>query len=399
MPRLALRENCTACGACINRCPKKCISFKTDKLDNLYPFVDEAICIGCKQCEKVCPQLVQNDGDFLQTPLKAYAGWSNDSSVRKTSASGGAASAFYAYALKMGFSCYGVIIDEKWNLKYTKIINGEDYIKVRNSKYSFSDTSNIFYEIKNELDNGQTVVWIGLPCQTAGLRKYLGQDQTGLIAVDLICHGVCSNEYLKQYISSIEERYHQKYSQCFFRDANFDTSNFAFTLYTNTSREPDYIEQVKDGLYSMGYHKGIIYRENCYHCKYAQLKRSGDITLADYWMIGQKIPFSYERNNVSLIFVNSSKGEQYLKSVVVAGLMTAVERPVEEAVEVQGQLKHPTIKSFEQYVFVKNYKKTGNFIMAISKATRFRRLCAKKHLSRIFYLVYKVDLKLRGIRK
>lgn len=269
--------------------------------------------------------------------------------------------------------------------------------KVRNSKYAFSNTQSIFCEIKKELNVGKSVLWIGLPCQTAGLKKYLGEDTTKLITVDLICHGVCSVEYLKQYISSIEKERQHHYTQCFFRDANFDTSKYAYTLYTHTSVEPDYIEFVKDGLYSMGYHKGITYRENCYHCKYASVKRTGDLTLADYWLIGEKIPFPYEKDNVSLVFVNSVCGERYLRNVIEEGFMTAVERPVSEAVEVQGQLQHPTSKSFEQKIFTKSYQNSGDFVSAISKATGFRRFCDKNHLNRIFNLAYKVSVKVNSI--
>lgn len=395
MPKLVSKKNCTACGACINKCPKKCIHFIADESDNIYPVVDEMVCMECKQCEKVCPQLDKKE--YLQMPIKAFAGWHNDELVRNTSASGGAATAIYMYALKMGYVCYGVVFDEQWNVNYVKIKNKDDLKKVRNSKYVFSDTKSIFKEIKDELNSENTVIWIGLPCQTAGLKKYLEKDYRNFITIDLICHGVCSAEYLKQYITSIEVKNHQKYSKCFFRDANFDTSKFAYTLYTHTSAKPSYVEYVKDGLYSIGYHKGITYRENCYHCKFASIKRVADITLADYWLIGEKIPFPYEKNNVSLIFVNNKCGEEFVKKVEDADLVTIVERPIEEAVEVQGQLQHPTSKSFEQRLFIKNYKNTRNFVKSIDKATKFRRFCDEKKLNRLFNIVYKIDLKFEKI--
>lgn len=81
-----------------------------------------------------------------------------------------------------------------WRL-VIKIQNDDELGKVRNSKYAFSNTQSIFCEIKKELNVGKSVLWIGLPCQTAGLKKYLGEDTTKLITVDLICHGVCSVEY------------------------------------------------------------------------------------------------------------------------------------------------------------------------------------------------------------
>ena len=46
MPQLASWECCTGCGACFSKCPQKCISFKEDKLGNIYPFIDEAACVN-----------------------------------------------------------------------------------------------------------------------------------------------------------------------------------------------------------------------------------------------------------------------------------------------------------------------------------------------------------------
>lgn len=111
----------------------------------------------------------------------------------------------------------------------------------------------------------------------------------------------------------------------------------------------------------------------------------------------RKIPFSYEKDNVSLVFANDARGEGYLRNVIEEGFMTAVERPISEAIEVQGQLQHPTSKSFEQKIFKKSYQKSGDFVSAISKATGFRRFCDKNHLNRFFNLVYKVSVKVNSI--
>ena len=58
-------EKCTACGKCINKCPKKVISFEPKKNNYWVACVNEekgalankyckTACIGCKMCEKAC---------------------------------------------------------------------------------------------------------------------------------------------------------------------------------------------------------------------------------------------------------------------------------------------------------------------------------------------------------
>ena len=60
-----------------------------------------------------------------------------------------------------------------------------------------------------------------------------------------------------------------------------------------------------------------IFRESCYHCKYAQTQRVGDCSLADFWGIGRYgTPFKYDvLKGVSLVLVNNQKGEDALNGL------------------------------------------------------------------------------------
>ncbi|MDE6541605.1 MAG: 4Fe-4S dicluster domain-containing protein, partial [Muribaculaceae bacterium] len=48
-------RECCGCGACVQRCPKQCISFNEDSEGFRYPEVDPTRCIHCDLCERVCP--------------------------------------------------------------------------------------------------------------------------------------------------------------------------------------------------------------------------------------------------------------------------------------------------------------------------------------------------------
>ena len=52
----------------------------------------------------------------------------------------------------------------------------------------------------------------------------------------------------------------------------------------------------------------MTYRYSCYNCKFARIPRQGDITLADYWGVQHFFPEMYSNNGVSLVLVNSKKG-------------------------------------------------------------------------------------------
>ena len=47
---------------------------------------------------------------------------------------------------------------------------------------------------------------------------------------------------------------------------------------------------LSEDVYQVGYHKALIYRENCYACLYAGEDRCGDLTISDYKGIGRKPP-------------------------------------------------------------------------------------------------------------
>lgn len=57
-----------------------------------------------------------------------------------------------------------------------------------------------------------------------------------LILVDIICHGTPNPDYLKSHVAAVAGG--EKVEKCFFRDANFDTSKFAYTLYKHASTDP-----------------------------------------------------------------------------------------------------------------------------------------------------------------
>ena len=52
MKKICDKNRCTGCSACINVCPKKCITMKEDEYGVLMPYINEKECINCNMCEK-----------------------------------------------------------------------------------------------------------------------------------------------------------------------------------------------------------------------------------------------------------------------------------------------------------------------------------------------------------
>ena len=214
--KLCDHNQCTVCGACVNICPKQCISYKENIYGFLYPYIDSDLCISCGKCISVCHAINDITKNY---PQNAYAVWSNDTEDRRTSTSGGAASVFYKQMLKIGGYCYGATYDNNLNV----VIRGyrdERIIEFKNSKYVHSDMVESYKEIESLLYNNERVIFIGLPCQVAALKTYIKNDYDNLITVDLICHGTPPNKYLAEHIEMINSKTNKKIDTIRFRNDN-----------------------------------------------------------------------------------------------------------------------------------------------------------------------------------
>ena len=360
------------------KCPKNCISLEKDDTDNIYPVIDEEKCINCGLCMSVCNATI----DKLEKNeiKKAYASWSKDGEIRKRGASGGFVSSIYKYFSENDDYYVGVKFDEKWNLNYEIAKQKDDWKQYSNSKYVLGNIKDIFKDIENILNkDNKKVLVAGLPCQIAALKKILMKDYENLYTIDLICHGVCSGEYLKQHIKNIENNERKKATKIYFRNPDFDTDKYHFTL--ENEKNIFYNKKVNENdCYQIGYHKAITYRENCYNCKYADINRVSDITAGDYWGLGKEIPFEYDTKNVSLVFANTKKGENMLKELEEKNYITLVERPIEESIKVQSQLNRPSIKTKKHDKFMKNYIKYKDFEKVAKKSMKIDLICNKYKL-------------------
>lgn len=79
------QDECCGCTACYASCPTKAITMQPDAVEGfLYHSVDEAKCIECGKCLKVCKNV-----QLHEEPQRIYACWTKDNELRAKSSSGG----------------------------------------------------------------------------------------------------------------------------------------------------------------------------------------------------------------------------------------------------------------------------------------------------------------------
>ena len=378
MKEICAADKCTGCGVCAGVCPKSCIEMRPDAMGYIHPEINQDVCIDCKLCAKTCP--ANKNIDFKDIK-KCYAGWSLDLENKASSTSGGVASVLSQYIIETGGTVYGAVGYGAGIVEHQRAASLEDTLKFKKSKYVQSSiNSNLYRQIKEDLRNKPVVLFIGTPCQTAAIRS-ANANASNLICVDIICHGVPSQQLLRDNIKMILGEDGLKKVTSF---STRDEVGFNLTLFDGDKvlyKKPFY----EDG-YSYGFYYGLFYRQSCYQCQFAQPKRQTDLTIGDFWGLGST---SYTHKKVSVILVNSNIGAELIDKC--SGKLFLDERPVEEAIAGNAQLQHPSSKHKYYNLFRFMYLKFG-----FSKAIRYC-LVEFKIKQYIFKLIHKINSKLRVI--
>lgn len=327
-------RDCTGCWACYNACPADCIRMSpSGRGGHIRPFVDAGRCIGCGLCLKACPEYGESD---LHYPLKAFAARSRDMSDYVTSSSGGIASVLSSYIVEHGGAVYGCCPDGL-DFRHARAVTEDGLRGFKGSKYVQSSMHDMFRKVRGDLSAGLTVLFIGTPCQVAGLKGYIGKIPDRLYLVDLVCHGVPSQKMLREHIRHIigDERAD---SVTFRRGSRFELAIYSSGKAVYKS---EFWKNSFEDMYYRAFFYGISYRDSCYACRFAGPERGADITIGDFWGINDpdRLPFGAE-DGLSLAMPVTDKGLALLNAVGDRIFME--ERPVGEAVAGNPQLRHPS---------------------------------------------------------
>jgi coenzyme F420-reducing hydrogenase beta subunit len=316
MPNLCDRFKCTGCSACYNVCSHDAIIMAPDKEGFLIPNINDELCIECGLCTNSCPVLTEKNRVCLDKP-SVYAAYIKDEEIRKSSSSGGLFSAIAkVFFENTSVKSYVVAasFDEHLVLRHTVASSIDEIICMRGSKYVQSNIGLLYRQVKERLKEGAKVLFVGTPCQVAGIKSFLGKDIEKLYTVDLICHGTPSPALFDKYLQKVGIDQKKKFKDYFFRDFK---SSVYFISSAITEKGKRQKVSISNHSYITAYLKGWIHRESCYKCKFSKMPRQGDCTIGDFWgILSGKVPFNgNSQNGVSIVLTSTEKGKQILESV------------------------------------------------------------------------------------
>lgn len=306
------RELCTGCSACVNSCPIGAITLEPDECGYYRATVNYEKCIGCETCIKVCPavQLPQNN-NFKGPELYEFI--AADENVLYSSSSGGVFPLLAKETLKRNGVVVGAAWREDFSVEHIIIDSENDLHKLQKSKYLQSYMGDVFQRIKEKLDKSIFVLFSGCPCQVAGLKAFLKNDYENLILVDLLCGNAPSTSFFQKYVRDDFEEPLAAYE---FRHKE-QGWNWDCTTTTTTTTTGNVIVRrgEKQDSYQRVYHNHVMCPKHCEKCKYQNAPRFGDLTIGDFWGIGEKDKTIDTRKGVSAVLCNNEKGKEFFECI------------------------------------------------------------------------------------
>lgn len=289
-------DRCTGCKACMEKCPKNAITVHDD-VKSVNAVIDLEKCINCGLCYNICPQNKPVEG---HRPIEWYQGWAIQKEISEVSSSGGIASAISTSFLK-GHGAVASCFFDSGKYRFMIAESTREILRFAGSHYVKSDMEGIYKQVELYLKSGRKLLFIGLPCQVAGLKKYVNsrfQDQ--LYTIDLICHGSPSPKILELYLAQNDVDI-SKVSNISFRQK----TKFGILVDGRYVDVPGACD-----AYTLGFLNCLFYTKNCYQCQYAKLERISDITLGDSW--GTELPKERLNKGLSLVLCQNQKGKELL---------------------------------------------------------------------------------------
>lgn len=324
-----LGNKCCGCSACVNKCPKQCISMKIDEEGFLYPHIDTKNCIKCGFCEKVCFSLkrISEDFDSERLPLKTFAGYNRVENIRRNSSSGGIFTAIAEYVINKGGVVFGARFDDNWEVIHDYVETIDDLSKFRGSKYVQSIIGDTYKKAELFLKQGRLVLFSGSPCHISGLRSFLQKDYTNLLLVDFLCHGVPSPGVWKWYLKNlrIDERRKSSLFPVLFplpkitniefrnKDNGWERYNFILEFEDNKNNQSTLSSVFSDNPFMKVFLSNIILRPSCYNCLSRKGSSGSDITIGDLWGADNIVPEINDDKGLSLLLVNTEFGKKIIE--------------------------------------------------------------------------------------
>lgn len=310
MPLYKITNTCCGCGACAVICSQEAITVKRNEDGFLEAYVNKNKCIQCGLCQKVCPYNGERSKEINRDKDSLFMVRSKSIGVQNTSSSGGAAYEISKLLCTQGYDVVGCTYDKIKREAIHKIVHAGQTEKLnifQGSKYIQSNTSESF---NNIIYNSEQAVVFGTPCQISAMDRLLRlkNKRDKFVLVDLICHGVPTQNLWEKYIKEGSIKFgYGLVPEVEFRYKRMGWRNMHIYIHGNGKT---YVCLDKKDLFYRFFLLGHSFMPACYECAY-RTASAADIRLGDYW--GPR--YKKVKDGVSMVITMSDIGKQILNQL------------------------------------------------------------------------------------
>lgn len=243
----------------------------------------------------------------------SYAVQSRQKNIRLRSTSGGTFSEIARSFIRTGGCVCAAGYDEQGKVVHKLINTISEIDELCESKYVQSNLNNCFAEVESCLSSSRKVLFVGTPCQVAGVKAYLRNKDEKLYTIDLVCYGVPSPMIYTEWRAEIERVYKKKIAYVHFRDKSFGYAapNVKIVFKDGSSAEQTFL--IKS--YMKTFMSGLNVRPSCSECAFKGIDRCSDLTFGDCWHIGVFQKAMDDNLGTTSVYVHSPKGSMLLDMI------------------------------------------------------------------------------------
>lgn len=311
-----------------------------------------------------------------------YACYSLDNEERYRSSSGGIYPLLARVMIKDSGVVFAACYDENLNVLHKRLESVSEISASQGSKYAPSKLVGIFSAV-SEAARSQQVLFVGTPCQCAGLISYLESNQSkreNVTIVDFVCHGVPSKIAWEGYKKSVNNTLGVLKSVNM-RDKSSGWSKGNYSWRETLEDGDTIITPRREAPFMKGMLANIYLRPSCYNCRFKGVDRKTDLTLGDYWGVWNHDPEMDDDMGTSLLFVHTNKGQEIFNKI--QNNIQYKQIDIENAVQGNMCIISSTPYSNKRDIFFKRIRNNEDFVSVVNDMTRVTLTIRCKRLMKV----------------
>ena len=316
--------------------------------------------------------------------MEIYACYNKNEEVRKKSSSGGIFSLLAEEILNNQGVIFAVCYDENYETVHRKITSLHMLNSSLGAKYLQSRLGKTFAEVKKCLLEKRRVLFVGTPCQCAGLNAFLGKEFENLWLVDLVCHGVPSRVAWRKYLRELGCTQIKSINM---RDKTTGWSEWNYNWKIKYKDGKETIIPQCEVPFMKGFVKDFYLRPSCYECCFKSLDRDVDITLGDYWGVWKSQPDMDDNKGTSVVMIHTDKGGKLFEQIKNRARISKAN--IETVVKYNPSILENASKTEKRREFFEKLKTDGMFKDIVSDLEKTDRRNA------VFYKIRNICKRLR----